>query len=197
MIKSKIAVFASGSGSNAEEIFKYFSDNDSVEVVLLLTNNPSAYAITRAQRHGIPSKTFDRRSLMDSDVMLKWLAEYDITHIVLAGFMWLIPDYLVKSFPNRIINIHPALLPKYGGKGMYGAKVHQAVKNAGETETGITIHLVNEKYDEGAILFQAKCKIETSDDAESIAEKIHRLEHASYPTVIESWILASRQGPNF
>jgi len=192
MIKYKIAIFASGSGSNAEEIFKYFSDSDSVNVVLLLTNNPSAYAITRAQRHGIAYKIFDKPMLMDSGVMLKWLTEYDITHIVLAGFMWLIPDYLVKSFPNRIINIHPALLPKYGGKGMYGSKVHEAVKNAGETETGITIHVVNEKYDDGAILFQTKCKIEPSDDAESIAEKIHRLEHASYPKVIESWIIGER-----
>ncbi len=188
MIRFRIAIFASGSGTNAAEIFKYFSHHDSIKVVLMLTNNPGALAISRAQRYDIPFKIFDRRTLMDSEIILNWLAEYQVTHIVLAGFVWRIPDYLIKSFPRLIINIHPALLPKYGGKGMYGMKVHQAVKDAGETETGITIHLVDEKYDEGAILFQDRCTVEISDDAQSIAEKVHRLEYASYPKVIESWI---------
>jgi phosphoribosylglycinamide formyltransferase-1 len=194
MIQSRIAVFASGNGTNAEEIFKYFTNHDSVRVVLLLTNNPTAFAITRAQRHGIPFKIFDKRTLMGAETILDWLSEHEVTHIVLAGFMWLIPAYLIKRFPQRIINIHPALLPKYGGKGMYGMKVHEAIKNAGEAETGITIHLVDEHYDEGQILFQNKCRIEPGDEAASIAEKVHRLEYEFYPRVIESWILNKKSG---
>lgn len=189
MIQSRIAVFASGNGTNAEEVFKYFKQHDSIEVVVLLTNNPAAFAITRALNYGIAFKIFDKSTLAGSEVLLHWLSNYKVTHIVLAGFMWLIPDYLIRAFPNRIINIHPALLPKYGGKGMYGMKVHQAVKNAGETESGITIHLIDERYDEGEILFQNKCAVEMFDDPQSIAEKVHRLEHACYPKVIESWIL--------
>jgi len=189
MTQSKIAIFASGNGTNAEEIFKYFKHHDSIEVVILLTNNPAAFAITRAQLHKIPVRIFDKGMLAHSEIILTWLADYQVTHIVLAGFMWLIPDYLIRSFPQRIINIHPALLPNHGGKGMYGMKVHQSVKNAGDAETGITIHLVDERYDEGKIMFQFKCAVVNSDDPETIADKVHRLEYEYYPKAIESWIM--------
>ena len=196
-MKFKIAIFASGSGTNAEEIIKYFIHHRSIEVVVVLTNNPDAFVIKRAQQFGIPFKVFDKGSLMNSDLILHTLSEYQVTHIVLAGFMWLIPGNIIQAFPNRIINIHPALLPKFGGKGMYGIKVHQAVRNAGETETGITIHVIDEKYDEGRIVLQKKCAIESSDDPESIAAKVHQLEHAFYPRAIESWILETDSKASF
>lgn len=184
----RIAVFASGSGTNAEEIFKYFSNHPTTEVKLLLSNNPQAYALERAAKFNIPTKVFDRQQWRESEVVLEWLKENDITHIVLAGFLWLVPDYLIKAYPDKIINIHPALLPKFGGKGLYGMKVHEAVKLASEKETGISIHLVNEKYDEGRILFQGKCAVVTEDTPETIAQKVHRLEYEHYPRVIEQWI---------
>jgi phosphoribosylglycinamide formyltransferase-1 len=136
----------------------------------------------------VSSKVFDKQQLNEGDV-LRWLQGSGITHIVLAGFLWLIPDNLINAYPNKIINIHPALLPKYGGRGMYGSKVHQAVKAAGETETGITIHLVNQHYDEGAILFQAKTEIDQKDTPDEIANKVHQLEYKHYPVVTEQWIL--------
>ena len=187
--KSRLAILASGSGTNAEEIFKYFRDHTAIEVVLLLSNNPDAFVLSRAQRWGIPSMVFSRKQFREENIVLGWLQENQVTHIVLAGFLWLIPEYLLEAFPDRIINIHPALLPKYGGKGMYGSKIHESVKLSGETETGITIHVVNEKYDAGRVLFQAKCEIARTDSADQIAEKVHVLEHASYPRVIERWIL--------
>ena len=144
--------------------------------------------LKRAERLGIPAKVFNRKDFRDSTLVLEWLKEKEVTHIVLAGFLWLIPEYLIKSFPDRIINIHPALLPKHGGKGMYGMKVHEAVKEAGDPETGITIHLINERYDEGRVLFQDSCTVDKTDSPEQIAEKVHQLEYASYPRVIESWI---------
>jgi len=189
--KSRIAVFASGAGSNAEEIFKYFRSHPTIEVVLLLCNNPDAHVLERAKKWSVPSRVFSRREFSESDVVLGWLHEKRTTHIVLAGFLWLIPGYLLNEFQDRIVNIHPALLPKYGGKGMYGSKVHESVKLAHETETGITIHLVNEKYDDGRVLFQAKCAVDPADTPQTIAEKVHALEHDSYPTVIEKWILSS------
>ena len=139
--KSRIAVFASGDGSNAEEIFKYFQDHSAIEVVLLISNNPEANVLIRAQKFGIPFKVFSKKEFIESEVVLHWLKEKQVTHLVLAGFLWLIPQYLIKAFPQSIINIHPALLPKFGGRGMYGIKVHEAVKQSGEKETGITIHL--------------------------------------------------------
>lgn len=184
----RIAVFASGSGTNAEEIFKYFRSNPAIQVVLLLSNNPQAYALERAKKFNIPAKVFTRSEFRESEEVLIWLQKRSVTHIVLAGFMWLVPDYLIKSYPHRIINIHPALLPKFGGKGMYGMRVHEAVKAAGEKETGITIHEVNERYDEGKILFQARCTVGQEDTPEQIAEKVHALEYAHYPSVIEEWI---------
>jgi phosphoribosylglycinamide formyltransferase-1 len=187
-MESRIAIFASGSGTNAEEIFKHFQHHPTIEVVLLLSNNPQAFALERAKKFNIPSKVFTRSEFRESEEVLIWLQKRSITHIVLAGFMWLVPDYLVKSYPHRIINIHPALLPKFGGKGMYGMRVHEAVKAAGEKETGITIHEVNERYDEGKILFQATCTVGQEDTPEQIAEKVHALEYAHYPGVIEEWI---------
>ena len=187
--KARIAIFASGSGTNAEEIFKYFQHRASTEVVLLLSNNPEAYTLERAKKYGVTTKVFNRNQFRETEEVLNWLNETRVTHLVLAGFLWLLPTYLIKAFPNRIINIHPALLPKYGGKGMYGMKVHEAVKAAGEKETGITIHIVNERYDEGQILFQAACEISISDTPDQIADKVHCLEHTHYPKEIEQWIL--------
>lgn len=185
----RIAIFASGSGTNAEEIIKHFQDHASVKVVLLLSNNPQAYALERARKFSIPAQTFDRHQWKEQRVVLQWLKERDVTHIVLAGFLWLVPAYLIEAYPEKIINIHPALLPHHGGKGLYGMKVHEAVKLSGAKETGITIHLVNEKYDEGPILFQARCAVGESDTPEEIARKVHCLEYDHYPKVIEKWIL--------
>lgn len=185
----RVAIFASGSGTNAEAIFKHFRKHPQIEVSLLLCNNPAAGVIDRARNHNIPYRLFDRTQLQHGEV-LQWLSDAAITHIVLAGFLWLIPGALVSAYPGRIINIHPALLPKYGGKGMYGMKVHEAVKKTGEHETGITIHKVSEQYDEGAILFQAKCPVEDTDTPESIAQKVHQLEYRHFSEEIEKWILA-------
>lgn len=187
--RSRLAVFASGNGSNAEEIFNYFKNHPGIEVGLLLSNNPEAFALRRAQNHGIKTLVFNRQEFLEGTPLRMLLTNERITHIVLAGFLWLIPDYLLKSFPDRIINIHPALLPKYGGKGMYGSKVHQAVKAARDLETGITIHLVNERYDEGKILFQGTCSITENHSPDEIAACVHKLEHEHYPRIIEKWIL--------
>jgi phosphoribosylglycinamide formyltransferase-1 len=188
MSKSHIALFASGSGTNAEEIFKYFKASKLIDVTVLLTNNSQAFALERAKNFNVPAYTFTRKQFNDAVYMLDLLTKHQATHIVLAGFLWLVPDYLIKAFPQRIINIHPALLPKYGGKGMYGMSVHEAVKASAEKETGITIHEVNEHYDDGTILFQKKCKISKDDSPEDIANKVHQLEHKHYPKVIEKWI---------
>lgn len=187
--KSRIVIFASGGGTNAEKIIKHFRSHPSIEVVLVLSNNPRAFVLTRAETFGIETNVFDRQQFTESQIVLGWLRDKEVTHVVLAGFLWLIPGYLIDAFPDRIINIHPALLPAYGGKGMYGMKVHEAVRNANEKETGITIHLVNKKYDDGRVLFQAKCPVGAGDTPEQIAEKVHCLEYESYPRVIEKWIL--------
>lgn len=189
MNKSRIAILASGNGTNAEEILKYFQNHPAIEVGLILTNNAQAFVIERAKNYGVAFKIFNKEEFKESKLVLNCLIDHGITHIILAGFLLLIPDYLIKQYPEKIINIHPALLPKYGGKGMYGMKVHQAVKASAENETGITIHLVNEHYDEGRVLFQAQCKIEQNMTAEQIADCVHTLEHTHYPVVIEKWIL--------
>lgn len=189
--KYKVAIFASGSGTNAERFFEHFKGHKQIEVTLLLSNNPKAYVLERAKKAAIPARVFDKQQLKDGEV-LSWLSEAGITHIVLAGFLWLIPDNLLHTYPEQIINIHPALLPKYGGKGMYGSKVHEAVKEAGETKTGITIHLVNHRYDEGAILFQADTAISPKDTPDEIASKVHELEYTHYPVVTEKWILGTQ-----
>ncbi|HMV08228.1 MAG TPA: phosphoribosylglycinamide formyltransferase [Cyclobacteriaceae bacterium] len=184
----RIAIFASGSGTNAEEILAYFQYHPSIEVKLLLSNNPQAQALQRAERFRVKTHTFSKAQFRDSYEVLNWLKAERVTHIVLAGFMWLVPDYLIHAYPGKIINIHPALLPKFGGKGMYGKFVHEAVKAAGEAETGITIHEVNEHYDEGNIVFQATCGVDETDTPDSIALKVQKLEHMHYPKVIEQWI---------
>ncbi len=187
----KIALFASGGGTNAEEFFKYFKNNPVIQVVALLSNNADAYALQRAKNHQVETSVFDRKQFRESDEVVQWLQTRQVTHIVLAGFLWLIPKNLIQAFPDRIINIHPALLPKFGGKGMYGMKVHEAVKNAGESKTGITIHLVNEHYDEGQIIFQASCNVMSSDTPETIASHVHALEYEHYPKIVEKWITTS------
>lgn len=187
--RNRVAIFASGSGTNAEEIFKYFQHHPEIEIVLLLSNNPDAYALVRAQKYGVDSKVFSRTQFKDSAEVLAWLTEKKVTHIVLAGFLWLIPEYLIKAFPEHIVNIHPALLPDFGGKGMYGMKVHEAVRLANRKKTGITIHLVNEKYDDGKILAQETCEVTEEDSPDDIANKVHQLEYFHYPRVIEQWIM--------
>ncbi|MBX2942240.1 MAG: phosphoribosylglycinamide formyltransferase [Cyclobacteriaceae bacterium] len=188
--KYRLAIFASGSGTNAERFFTYFKDHGQIEISLLLSNNPNAFVLQRAKKAGVPTKVFDKKQLEGGEV-LSWLLEEEITHIILAGFLWLIPDNLIDSYLQRIINIHPALLPRHGGKGMYGSKVHEAVKAANETETGITIHLVNQHYDEGAIIFQAKTTVDQEDTPDEIAHKVHELEYKHYPAVVEGWVLGN------
>lgn len=179
----RIAIFASGSGSNAQNIIEYFTDNKNIIVDSVWTNNPSAYVLERAKNCGIDSFIFSREEFKISGFVVEKLKERNIKLIVLAGFLWLIPSNLIRNF--RIINIHPALLPKYGGKGMYGMNVHQAVVENNEKESGISIHFVNEKYDEGEIIFQAVCPVLPSDSPEEVAEKVHQLEYKHFPAVIE------------
>jgi phosphoribosylglycinamide formyltransferase 1 len=188
MNPARLAVFLSGNGSNAERIFSYFKDHESIKVGLVLSNNSEAYGLQRAAKFNIPTRTFTKQQFREHDEVLNWLKEAEITHIVLAGFLWMIPNNLIKVYPNRVINIHPALLPKFGGKGMYGIKVHEAVKAANETQTGITLHEVNEKYDEGKIIFQTTCEVLPIDTPALIAEKVQVLEHTYYPREIEKWV---------
>ncbi len=184
----KIAIFASGSGTNAERIIKYFANTNTASVLLILSNKKDAYVLQRAKNLNVKFMTFDKEKFNNADEIINILKDLKIDLIVLAGFLLLLPKKILNAFPNRIVNIHPALLPKYGGKGMYGMNVHKAVIENNEKETGITIHYVNGKYDEGAIIYQAKCKIETNDTPEIIAEKIHLLEHQFYPNIIEKII---------
>jgi len=181
----RIAIFASGNGSNAQRIVEYFSGNRQVEVALILSNREDAYVLERARKLGIPVKTFDRKTFYETDDVLNWLENAKINLVVLAGFLWLVPSNLIAAFPGAIVNIHPALLPAYGGKGMFGEAVHKAVIESGEKESGITIHFVDEKYDHGNIIFQAKCSIEKCETPGSLAQKIHELEYEHFPKVIE------------
>ncbi len=182
---SRVAVFASGSGSNAENIVKYFSGRLSSSDFSFYTNNKYALVIDRAKQLGVKITLFSREDFYNSDIILNQLKEEGCELIVLAGFLWLIPENLIKAYKGRMINIHPALLPKYGGKGMYGAKVHQAVVDNKEKESGITIHFVDENYDEGKIVCQEKCKVLPSDSAGDVEKKVHELEFEFYPKVIE------------
>lgn len=185
----RIAIFASGSGSNAENIINYFKGNEDICVALLLTNNSEAGVIKRAKKLNVPILIFTKKNFNESSQIIDILINQKIDWIILAGFLWLVPSPMISAFPNKIINIHPALLPKYGGKGMWGHFVHEAVVSNKEIESGITIHLVNEKYDEGEILFQAKCDILESDTALEVANKIHELEQQYFPSIIEKRIL--------
>lgn len=185
----RIVILASGSGSNAENLITYFKENPEIQVAAVLTNKSSAKVLERCDRLQVPAFYFNKSAFSSSDAVVGLLKGMNTDLIVLAGFLWKIPQNVIDAFPNKIINIHPALLPKYGGKGMYGEKVHQSVKENGETETGITIHYVNEHYDEGGIIFQAKTAVEPSDDANGIAEKVHQLEYEHFPKVIEKLLI--------
>ena len=187
-MKKRIAIFASGSGTNAENFFTYFKNSDTVEVALLASNNSTAFALERAKNHGIHTFVFSREEFYSTETVTAFLQKEKIDVIVLAGFLWLIPDYLIHTFPERIINIHPALLPKYGGKGMYGMHVHESVKANNETVSGITIHLVNEVYDQGRILAQEKVELSPSDTPDDIASKVHQLEYDHFPKVVQEYI---------
>ena len=180
----RIVIFASGSGSNAENIHHYFSENDAIEISGFITNNKKAKVLERAKRLEIESAVFNRADFLE-EAFLKHPLLKNIDLIVLAGFLWKVPDYLIAAYPNKIINIHPALLPKYGGKGMYGMNVHNAVVENKETETGISIHFVNENYDEGAIIFQARTPVLKTDTPDDVVTKIHELEFEHFPKIIE------------
>lgn len=183
-----IAIFASGSGSNAENISNYFKDKDGVSIRLIISNKADAFVHKRAEVLGVKSVTFSKDSFENSDLVLDCLKENKIDFIVLAGFLLKVPQNLIDAYPQRIINIHPALLPKFGGKGMYGDNVHKAVVAAREPESGITIHYINENYDEGAIIFQARCDVLPDDTYQDVAEKVHQLEYLHFPPVINSVI---------
>jgi phosphoribosylglycinamide formyltransferase-1 len=187
-----IAIFASGRGTNAENIIRYFTNSEAIRVALVLSNNPKAGVHERVNRLGIPSFAFTRNEFTEATLILDKLAEYQVEFIVLAGFMNKISPPLLHAFPQKIINIHPALLPKFGGKGMYGMHVHEAIVAAGENESGITIHFINEDYDKGAIIFQISCPLSASDTARDVASKIHLLEQAHYPLVIEKLLSPSQ-----
>ena len=180
-----IAIFASGNGSNAENFFNYFKKNNEIKISMVFCDNPQAYVIKRAQNHGIKCVEITRKQLKDQDFMIKQLKQNNINFIVLAGFLSKIPDFLVEKFEKKIVNIHPSLLPKYGGKGMYGHHVHQSVINNKEKFSGITIHFVNNVYDDGEIIFQAKCPVLENDTADSLAERVHKLEYQYFTTEIE------------
>ena len=186
---TRIVILASGSGSNAERIIEYFSGNKSISFPFIVYNKEDAYVKERAKRLGIPSIYLSKKEITQTNTLLNTLKENQIDWIVLAGFLLLIPPSIIQAYNGRIINIHPALLPNYGGKGMYGMWVHEAVIANKETESGITIHYVNEKYDEGNIIFQAKCAIDKNDTPEVLAAKIHLLEHEYFPKVIETLII--------
>jgi phosphoribosylglycinamide formyltransferase 1 len=186
-----IAIFASGSGSNAQAIADYFKNNTQIKISCILTNRSDAFVLQRSKILGIPSYIFNRDEYYGSTKVLQILEQHSVDFIILAGFLWLVPDYMLQAFPQRIINIHPALLPKYGGKGMYGMLVHEAVLANGDKESGITIHYVNAKYDEGNIIFQARCAILADDTPETLAQRIHQLEHENYPQIIEKLVAGS------
>ncbi|RLD58870.1 MAG: phosphoribosylglycinamide formyltransferase [Bacteroidetes bacterium] len=187
-----LAIFASGSGTNAQQIIEHFKDSSFVSIKHIFCNRKDAYVLNRAKDFLIPSTIFSKKEFYHSTSILEKLLENKIDYIILAGFLWLIPLDILKEFPNRIINIHPALLPKYGGKGMYGGFVHEAVIKNREKESGITIHFVNEKYDDGEIIFQANCNIDTEDTPENLAAKIHKLEHEHFPKIIEKVVLGNQ-----
>jgi phosphoribosylglycinamide formyltransferase 1 len=190
---TRLAIFASGSGTNAEKIIRHFADVKDIEVSLIVCNRKEAGVLDIADQWGIPSMLIDREFFYHSNQILFELNQQGIDFIVLAGFLWLLPPYLIETYPKKIINIHPALLPKFGGKGMYGMHVHEAVKTAGEVQTGITIHYVNEKYDDGAVIFQASCPVLPEDTPEDIRAKVQVLEHTHFPVIIENIVRETSQ----
>jgi phosphoribosylglycinamide formyltransferase-1 len=187
-VKKRIAIFASGSGSNAQKLMEHFKRSNEIEISLVLTNNAEAYVLQRADNFEIPSHIFDKHEFYKTDAVIDLLKNLDIDFIVLAGFLWLVPQNLIQAYPGRIVNIHPAILPKFGGKGMYGDHVHNAVIAAGEPEGGITIHYVDENYDEGEYIYQARYKIDKSDNLEMVKFKGQQLEHLHYPRIVETLV---------
>lgn len=192
----RIAIFASGSGTNTEKIIDYFKEKENIEVALVLSNRPGAGVLKIAEKNEVPALIIEKKAFYETDDIVKYLIRFNIDFIVLAGFLWMIPENLIAAFKNKMINIHPALLPKYGGKGMYGINVHKAVIASGEKETGISIHHINEHYDEGQIIFQARCEIEKEDTPETIAKKVQVLEHKYFPMIIEEIILKNHLPKN-
>lgn len=187
--QAKLAIFASGKGSNAEKIIQFLENHSNIHVSLIVSNKSTAGVLDIADRFNIPTILIERKKFMETDEYVQLIKNQGITHIILAGFLLKVPDNLIQAYNKKIVNIHPALLPAYGGKGMYGEHVHQAVIQAGEKESGITIHLVDEEYDHGKTLFQAKVDVHPNDTPDTLAEKVHRLEHEHYPKVIEKWVL--------
>ena len=185
MNKVNVAVFVSGGGTNCENLITYFKESETVNIALVISNKADAYALVRAKRHGVPTAVVPKAELHDEQKVLQLLRDYDIQFIVLAGFLPLVPDYLINAFPRRIINLHPALLPKFGGKGMWGHHVHEAVKAAGETETGMTVHYVTPVCDGGEIIAQYRVSLSPTDTVDDIAEKEHQLEMQYFPTIVE------------
>jgi phosphoribosylglycinamide formyltransferase 1 len=184
-VVKRIAIFASGSGTNAENIIRYFQANRKAAIEMVLCNNPQAGVIERTKKLNVPCLLFNKKEFYEDTKIETLLKDLKIDLIVLAGFLWLLPEKLIEAFPDRIINIHPALLPKFGGKGFYGSKVHEAVLKNGEKISGITVHYVNTKFDEGEIIAQYTCEVNSSDSQETLAAKIHQLEYKYYPEVIE------------
>ena len=180
----RVVIFASGSGTNAENLIKFFHNRENASVIQVLTNNPRAKVLERAKNLKVSALSFNKIAFTETDDVLNILKSSKPDLIILAGFLWKFPKHILEVFPNKVINIHPALLPKFGGKGMYGMHVHNAVVANKETETGITIHYVNEHYDDGAIIFQATCKVKPSDSAQEVADKIHDLEMEHFPNVV-------------
>lgn len=191
--KKNIVIFASGSGSNAQRLLEHFEHHPEIRVAALFSNNPKAYALKRAETFHVPAFLFSRDEFYNSDKVLEQVKSFNPSLIVLAGFLWLVPQNLIHAFPNQIINIHPALLPKYGGKGMHGIHVHTAVVNAGETQSGITIHQVNEEYDKGEFILQEYCSVLPEDTPEELAARVLQLEHKHLPLIVEKLLLEKNE----
>jgi phosphoribosylglycinamide formyltransferase 1 len=196
-MKKNIAIFASGEGTNAQRIIDYFKSSDKITVALVVSNKSTAPVLKRAENAKIPTLILSKETFYQSDQIVEELRSAKIDLIVLAGFLWMIPENLVKAFTNKIVNIHPALLPKFGGKGMFGMNVHKAVVSAKEKQSGISIHYVNEHYDEGKIISQHSCEINENDTPETVAEKIRKLEHEFFPRIIEKILLNEQEEENF
>ena len=186
----RMVIFASGGGTNAENLIRFFQNSEKAHVTMVLTNNPHAKVLDRCKTLKVPALSFNRTAFSKTDIVLDILKNENPDIIILAGFLWKFPEHILSHFNNKVINVHPALLPKFGGKGMYGMNVHEAIVAQKEKETGITIHYVNENYDEGAIIHQAKCKVEVTDSAEDVAAKIHALEMKYFPEVVDKLLKA-------
>ncbi|PRY10594.1 formyltetrahydrofolate-dependent phosphoribosylglycinamide formyltransferase [Pontibacter ummariensis] len=190
--KKNIVIFASGSGSNAQRLLEHFEHHPEIRVAALFSNNPKAYALQRAETFHVPALLFSRDEFYSTNKVVEQIKSFQPDLIVLAGFLWLVPQNLLQAFPNRIINIHPALLPQYGGKGMHGLHVHAAVVQAGEKESGITIHHINEEYDKGEFILQERCPVLPQDTPEELAARVLQLEHKHLPLVVEKLLLEKK-----